>query len=333
MTIDAYLRTELEQQQIPGMSVAVSRNGEIVFAQGYGLANVERTIPATPHTIYRVASLTKSFTAAGIMMLVEEGKIALDESLTRHFSDAPAAWDAITLRHLLNHTSGLEDWENVSPGATVSDALRAETPDEILRFLAQFPLRFAPGERWDYSNSGYLLLGRITERVSGEPLENFRDRRIFRPLQMTCTAKNFLDLDLLTTGYVRAEGILKRVDPTPAWGHGGLVSTVIDLAKWDAALNTDRLLSPASRERMWTPAKLNDGTEVGYGLGWDIGSFQGRKTIGHGGGRIGVSARLLHVPEESTTVILLAAIAGLDTGAMARRILECYLAAPDPGSV
>jgi D-alanyl-D-alanine carboxypeptidase len=319
---DAYVNAEMDRLRIPGLSLAVVREGRVALAKGYGLAHVERSVPATQDTVYRLASITKSFAATAAMMLVEQAKLHLDEPVTAPLPELPADWDAINVRHLLTHTSGLEDWENVPPHLPVREPLQAETPDGIIRFLSQFPLRFPPGERWEYSNSGYLLLGRIIERVSGKRLDRFMDDAIFRPLGMTWTAYGFHELNLLSTGYVQETGALKRLHPTEAWGHTGLVSTVLDLARWDAALDSDQLLAPELRRQMWTPAKLNDGTEIAYGLGWDIRDAQGRKTVGHGGGRVGVSTRIARDLDDKLTVILLIPVAGVDTWAMAAAILD-----------
>jgi D-alanyl-D-alanine carboxypeptidase len=326
--LDAYVSAEMDRLRIPGLSLGVVRGGEVALAKGYGLAHVERSVPATAQTVYRLASITKTIAATAAMMLVEQAMLHLDDPVTAHLPELPAEWQAITVRHLLTHTSGLEDWENVPPHLPVKEPLLAETPDGIIRFLSQFPLRFPPGERWEYSNSGYLLLGRIIERVSGKRLDLFLDEVIFRPLGMAWTAYGFHELNLLATGYVHDVSTLKRLHPTEAWGHGGLVSTVMDLARWDAALDTDQLLSPESRQPGtraaggWTPAKLNDGTEVAYGLGWDIRDTQGRKIVGHGGGRVGVSTRIARDLENRLTVLLLIPLAGVDTWAMVAAILE-----------
>jgi len=320
--VETYLQSEMTRQHIPGLSIAVARDGELILARGYGFANIERTVSATEHTVYMLASITKSFTAVGIMMLVEEDRLALDDPISKHLAESPKVWQNITIRHLLTHTSGLENWEDVPPHMPVREPLRAETPDDITRFMTQFPLKFPPGEQYDYSNGGYLLLGQVIARAIGKALDVFLDERIFRPLDMNCTAYSFRDLKCLSTNYTWNEDRLQRVYPVAAWGHGGLVSTVLDLAKWDAALLADQLLRPESLELMWTPAKLNNGTELEYGLGWDIGSVCGRKAVGHGGGRVGVSTRVLRVLEDRLTVILLIAVSGIDTSTMARQVAE-----------
>jgi D-alanyl-D-alanine carboxypeptidase len=320
--LETYLQSEMTRLHIPGLSIAVVRDGEPILARGYGFANIERAVPATEHTVYMLASITKSFAAVGIMMLIEEGRLALDDPISHHLAESPAAWQEITVRHLLTHTSGLENWEDLPPHMPVREPLHAETPDDITRFMTQFPLKFPPGEQYDYSNGGYLLLGQVIARVSGKPLDVFLDERIFRPPKMNWTGFGFRDLNCLSTNYIWNGDRFERMYPMEAWGHTGLVSTVLDLATWDAALHSGQLLKPESLERMWTPARLNNGTELGYGLGWGIGSVCGRKAVGHGGGRVGVSTRLLRVLDDKLTVILLMAVWGIDTDAMARQVIE-----------
>jgi D-alanyl-D-alanine carboxypeptidase len=306
--VNEYLGAERARQRIPGLSVGVVRDGKPVLAQGYGFANVERAVPAGKETVYGIASMTKSFTATAIMMLVEEGKITVEDSLSRHLPDAPAAWKQITLRHLLTHTSGIPDLGGPSPGAIIQEA-------------SGRPLDFQPGEKWSYSNTGYTILGRIIEKLTGKPLEQFLDERIFRPLQMNFTAKDFTDLNLLSTGYDWQDGKLLKInaadrygprqfDRRPAFGHGGFVSTVMDLVKWDAALDTEKLLKRSTLEQMWTPARLNDGAPApawggGYGFGWMVSGDPGHKEVAHGGNTVGVSSVMMRFLGDRLTVIVL----------------------------
>jgi CubicO group peptidase (beta-lactamase class C family) len=293
--VDACVEAERRRQRCPSMAVAVVRNGKVILARGYGLANRERSVPATKDTVYAIRSVTKSFTATGIMMLAEEGKLSVDDRISRYLPGTPAAWEGITIRHLLTHTSGLV----VDPDPDHGPA------DEMIRSLAKLPLLFPPGEQWSYSSAGYFLLGQIIERVSGKPLEVFLDERIFRPLQMTSTAKNAGDLNILAQPYA-VNGQVKPVNPTAAYGASGYVSTVVDLARWDAALYSDQFLQPSTREQMWTPGRLNNGKPLDYGLGWSVGSYHGHRRVDHSGsGAHGFRANITRFVDDRLTVIVL----------------------------
>ena len=180
----------MRKHHVPGISLAIVQRGQVVLAKGYGQANVELAVPATEDTVYQLASVTKTFTAAAIMLLVHEGKLGLDDKVTRHLSDLPKAWDAVTVHQLLNHTSGIKSY------TSVKDFFKTIRKDyaqrEILGLVAREPLEFAPGEKWNYSNSGFFLLGMLIETVTGKTYGEFLDERIFRPLRMTHTRINDL---------------------------------------------------------------------------------------------------------------------------------------------
>jgi CubicO group peptidase (beta-lactamase class C family) len=262
------------------------------------------------------------------MMLVEEGKISVDDRLSKYLPDTPSTWKEITLRHLLTHTSGIPD-------------LGGASPDSIIQEAAKRPLDFQPGEQWSYSNTGYTILGKVIERVTGKPLEVFLDEKIFRPLQMNWTARDFLDLNILSTGYAWEQDKLMKVNAwdrygpgqfnrTWAFGHGGFVSTVIDLVKWDAALNTEKLLKRSTLEQMWTPAKLKDGSQApafggGYGFGWMLYGTPGRRIITHGGNTTGVSSVIMRFLDDRVTVIVLTNRSDVDEFGLARGVAHFYL--------
>lgn len=183
--VDAFVKEKMAANHIPGLSLAVVREGKIIFAKGYGMVNLELSVPANEKNVFPIYSITKTFTAVAVMMLVEEGKISLEDSITKHLAELPADWNKITIRHLLTHTSGLSDVCD-SP-ADPCFQFTAFTRDEIIKFAADLPVKFQPGERWDYGNTGFFLLGMLIEKISGKPYEQFLHERIFQPLEMRDT--------------------------------------------------------------------------------------------------------------------------------------------------
>jgi CubicO group peptidase (beta-lactamase class C family) len=326
-SVDAYLRRLMEKRHIPGVSVAVVRGGEVVLLKGYGLANVELDVPATEDTIYQLASVTKTFTSAAIMLLAEEGKLSLDDRITERLSDLPEAWKDVTARHLLNHTSGIKSYTSVEDFQ--KSARKDFAPREILDLVANEPLEFAPGEKWRYCNTGYFLLGMLIEEASGKPYGEFMAERVFKPLGMTHTRVN--DLRAVIPG--RAQGYQwdgkelrngEYVSPTQPFAAGMLVSSVADLVKWDAALANHTLLDEPVLDQMWTPTRLNNGEEAGYGFGWETSKVNGHRRVSHGGGIPGFSTELARFPDDKLTVIVLTNAEGGHAGTIARTIAGLF---------
>jgi CubicO group peptidase (beta-lactamase class C family) len=314
--VDCYIETQMRALHIPGISLAVVRDGRIVKAKGYGLANIEANSAATPKTVYEIGSLTKQFTAAAVMMLVEEGKISLDDKITKYFPDAPPAWNQITVRHLLSHTSGIQNHVAV-PGYLnrfKTNLLFETTPtrEEIVKEFFKLPSEFEPGETWAYDNTGYYLLGVIIEKASGKPYYQFLDERVFKPLGMNATRNT----DARPIVPNRASGYEWAGDkyenrpvllPTIAFSAGTIISTVEDLAKWDAALDGEKLLKKSTLEQMWTPAKTNDEATASfdYGFGWFIDNYHGHRIVQHAGGTPGFSSVIYRFTSDKLTVIIL----------------------------
>jgi CubicO group peptidase (beta-lactamase class C family) len=333
--VEAYLQAEMARQHIPGLSVAVLREGQTVLAEGYGLANVELSSPATAETVYRLASVTKPFTGIGIMLLVEERSLSLDDRITEILPDLPMAWGGITVRHLLTHTSGIKDYPN-APGRP---GITEHTPEACLGRVADLPLEFDPGERHAYSNSGYVLLGLIIEKHSEKTYGEFLAERIFQPLGMATTGV----VDQRRIVRNRASGYVWEEDTL--WNHpsntpqgataatGGLLSTVLDLAKWDAALSGETLLKRETIEQMWTPATLNDGSTTGYGLGWSVGTFHNHRRVGHTGRMNGFSPCIRRFTDGGLTVIVLCNLDRIGVAeALANEITGLYLKSASVGS-
>lgn len=304
--VQAFLQTEMKAQQIPGVSVAVIKNGEIVLAKGYGYANVEHQVPVKPETIFQSGSMGKQFTATAVMMLMEDGKLALDDKITKYFPDAPAAWAGITIRHLLTHTSGMTDYPRDF------DFRRDYTEAELYEYAKQVPLAFQPGEKWTYSNIGYMMLGVLIHKVSGKFYGDFLQERVFKPLGMS-TARVISEADIIpnrSAGYRLEKGELKNqawVSPSMnTTADGALYMNVYDMAKWDAALYGEKLLKRSSLEQMWTPVKLNNGQTHPYGFGWFLGNTRGHRFVQHGGAWQGFKAQIIRYVDDKLTIVVFA---------------------------
>ena len=304
--VDSIVQNIMRQYHMPGTALAVMREGKIVRAQGYGLANVELNVPISPETIFQSGSMGKQFTATAIMMLVEEGKMGLDDKITKYFPGSPPAWDDITIRRLLTHTSGIKDYseKDINFRLDYSEA-------ELLKIFQDFPLDFPPGDRWNYSNTGYVVLGILIHKVTGKFYGDFLQERIFRPLGMT-TTRNISEADIVphrAAGYRLVKGELKNqeyVSPSlNTTADGALYFTVLDLARWDAALYTEKLLKRSSLQQMWTPVKLNNGKTYDYGFGWFLNQIHGHKIIEHGGAWQGFTTQISRYVDDRLTVVAL----------------------------
>lgn len=307
--VDDYIQMELRTQRVPGLSLAVLTNGQTVMAKGYGLANVEHGVPVKPETIFQSGSVGKQFTATAVMMLVEDGRIALDDKLTKFFTGAPDGWTNVTVRHLLTHTAGFTDYPKDF------DFRRDYTEDELLQRVMAVPPAFAPGEKWSYSNLGYVTLGILIRKVTGKFYGDFLHDRIFLPLGMN-TAHIISEADIVTNraaGYLLVKGVLKNQDwvapSLNTTADGALYLTVLDMAKWDAALYADKLLKRTSLEQMWTPVKLNNGETHDYGFGWSLANARGHRIVEHGGAWQGFKAHISRYPEDGLTVVVFANLA------------------------
>jgi CubicO group peptidase (beta-lactamase class C family) len=312
--VDVYVNGEMRAEKIPGMALAIVRDGKMVKAQGYGLANIELDVPVKPETIFQTGSVGKQFTATAVMMLVEDGKIRLDDPVGKYLPRTPASWNKITVRSLLTHTSGIADYE--SDSLTKKDAafinLRNDyTEDELFAKLSGLPLDFPPGSKWSYSNSGYLLLGILIHKVTGQFYGDVLQERIFRPLGMTST-RIISEADIIpnrAAGYRLVNGEIKNqewVSPTlNTTADGALYTNVPDMAKWDAALYTDKLLGKGSLDQMWSAVRLNDGKTAPYGFGWEVTEVNGHRLIEHGGAWQGFTTQISRYVDERFTVIVL----------------------------
>jgi CubicO group peptidase (beta-lactamase class C family) len=289
---------------VPGASVLVLRDGEPVVRAGYGLSDLEARTPASAPTNYRLASVTKQFTAASILLLAEDGRLKVDDPVRKWLPSLPKVADSITIRHLLTHTSGLIDYEDVIP-----ETFKPQLHDaDVLRLLeSQDRTYFKPGTSYRYSNSGYALLALIVERASGRTFATFLRERIFQPLGMSNTVAYEEGISTVSNrafGYTQEQGRWNRTDQSQTsavLGDGGIYSSIDDLAKWDAALYDGRLLRPSSLQAAFTPATRTDTPEVEYGFGWRITG----ETLWHSGETVGFRNVIVRYPKRHLTVVVL----------------------------
>lgn len=307
-TIDD-LFVEFDKTNSPGAAVMVIKDGKPVFAKAYGLANLEKQTRCTTNTNFRLASVTKQFTAMAIMILSERHKISLEDKLKKFFPEFPGYGNEITVRHLLTHTSGLLDYEEVMPaGLTIPLSDR----DVLYLMCKQDHLEFPPGAKFHYSNTGYSLLSLIVEVVSGQKFAVFLKDNIFQPLGMTNSVAYEPGISVVPNrafGYAKATNGFEFSDQSltsAVLGDGGVYSSVADLYKWDQALYTKKLVSRKMLEQAFTIQSTNsDFDGSGYGFGWYLGRYRDTKHIWHGGSTCGFSTKIERFPERKLSVILL----------------------------
>ncbi len=305
--LDRWIENYLDENNIPGGLVAVASRGRIVHLKPYGMANVELSVPVTDSTVFEIGSISKQFVSAAVMLLVQEIRLELDDPIHQYLPDLPSEWLGVTVRHLLTHTSGIPDYEEILTYDVYGFRL---TPEQVIQSAHSRPMDFAPGEGWYYSNTGYFLLSMIVERVEGHPLGRVLQYRIFDPLGMTQT--RMADPEAIiphrASGYwVNKVGELINRRPTETsstLGAGGILTSAYDLAKWDEALYGERLLSAESKAAMWTPVVLPDGESVGYGFGWGVGDYEGLPLQSHGGQVAGFVANLSRFPQQEAAIIV-----------------------------
>ena len=318
--VDDLIKAEMQRQKIPGVGLAVVRNGKPFIVKGYGFANIEHQAPVIPETIFQSGSVGKQFTAMAVMILVEEGKISLDETIGKYLGKVPNAWANITVRNLLSHTGGMTDYpENF-------DFRKDYTEDELLMQAEQVPLAFQPGEKWSYSNLGYVTLGILIGKVSGKFYGDFLSERVFKPLGMQ-TARIISERDIVpnrAAGYVLVDGEVKNqrwVSPSMnTTADGSLYLSLLDMLKWENGLASGKLLTPASYRQLWSPIKLKGGKEYPYGFGWGFRVLNGKRVIEHGGAWQGFRSHIARYPDNDLAVIVFANLASANVERIASRL-------------
>lgn len=305
--IDEFARAEIQRQRIPGVSVAVIHKGEVVRAAGYGFANLEHQVPVKPETIFQSGSVGKQFTSALVMTLVEEGKLGLSDPIGKHLKGAPKSWSGITIRHLLTHTSGIPDWTD-----GILELTKDYSEDELVKIASRLKPEFAPGARWNYSNTGYVLLGIIVSKVSGTFYGDLMKTRIFEPLGMH-TARVINEHDIIahrSSGYELVKEELKNqqwVSPTlNTTADGSLYFSILDLIAWEKGLRAGAILKPESWAQMYEPVKLNSGNTYPYGFAWFVKGEYGQKVRQHGGAWQGFRTNIVRYLGDDLSIIVLA---------------------------
>ena len=298
----------MAERRIPGLALVVVREGVTVFIKGYGVGDVENSVPVTTETVFDISSITKTFTASAIMRLADSGKLDIDRPVREYLPDAPESWTGMTVRHLLTHTAGLAETDV----PTVNGAWLADyTTRQMLAHAFTTPLTSKPGAALLYSDLGYFLLGAIVERVTGKRYGEFLREAFFAPFDMHAT--RLLDQYEIVphkagTYFLRERQLVRnrryvQVELSSAYG---LLTSAQDFARWESAVARGQVVPPAAVAAMERPARTNDGTELGYGLGWVVGTLNGQRTVGHAGGS---GTYYLRVPEEQLSVIVLTNLA------------------------
>jgi CubicO group peptidase (beta-lactamase class C family) len=335
--VDELVRREMERQHIPGMAVAVVTKAGIPVLSGYGTANVEHDVPVGTETIFQSGSVGKQFTSALVMTLVEEGKLGLDDSIRRHLPETPSSWQPITLRHLLSHTSGIPDYTTAE-----FDYRRDYTEDDVVAMASKLELEFPAGTRWNYSNTGYALLGVIAGKAGGKFYGDLLEERVFAPLGMQ-TARVITEEDIVphrAAGYRLDDGVLKNqewVAPTlNTTADGSLYLTILDLVRWDAGLRAGAILKPPSWAEVYRPIRLASGRTYPYGFGWSVETVGSHSRIHHGGSWQGFQSYVSRFPDDGLTILALANLAQADLDPIVdgiAKLIDPTLVAPPPAPI
>ncbi|MEO6540948.1 MAG: serine hydrolase domain-containing protein [Ferruginibacter sp.] len=322
--VDSLVNSEMQKQKIPGLSIVVVKDGKVDYIKGYGFANLEHKVAVKPESIFQAGSVGKQFTAFAIMLLVEDGKMSLEDRLTKFFPNAPIAWDAVTVKNLLTHTGGFGDYP-------ANFNFRADyTEDSLLQVITRMPLSFKVGEKSQYSNIGYVTLGLIIGKVTGKFYGEFLKQRIFKPLGMS-TARIISEYDIIpnrAAGYRMDSGEIKNqqwVSPTiNTTADGSLYLTALDMAKWEGALNAGKLLKPESYKVMWSPVKLNNGSVYPYAFGWRVDSVNGKRILDHNGTWQGFESVIRRYPDGKLGIIVFTNLLRSNPNKIATRVMELY---------
>jgi len=314
--VDQFIQAEIQRQKVPGLALGIISGDDVVAAKGYGYANVELSVPVSAETIFQSGSIGKAFTGMATMLEVEDGKIALDDPISKYFPGAPDSWASITVRNLLNHTSGIADY--AEPDATAQldgkppfDYRRDYSEEELAKIAYRLPLDFPPGSQWHYSDTGYMVLGILLDRASGRFYGDVLTDRVFKPLGMK-TARLISEADIVNNraaGYRLVDGQLKNqewVSPTlNSTADGALYLSVRDFIAWGRGLRAQAILKPASWAEVYTPAHLQNGRQYPYGFGWYLGSAHGKPWYQHCGSWQGFRACISRYLADDLTIIVL----------------------------
>lgn len=332
--VDSVASAAVAEHRVAGVSVAVAKNGRTILAKGYGFADLENDVPATAETVFRIGSVTKQFTSAAIMRLVEQGKLSLDDTLQKFLPTFPTQGNRVTVRHLLNHTSGIKSYTSLGP--RWQRIMRLDlAPDSMVALFANEPFDFKPGEAYRYNNSGYFLLGVVIEKLSGKTYGQYLQDEFFTPLGLKSTV--YCDQAPLIKR--RAQGYTPRpgapfinaepLSMTQPYAAGSLCSTVNDLVTWTLALSSGKVVSAASYALMTTPGTLNDGKPMTYGFGLGMGTLRGHRQVSHNGGINGFVSEVHHYTDDSVVTVVLTNTSALTAIELERLIARRALGVKD----
>ena len=307
---DAYLAGTWPAEA-PGVAVIITDDGRTVYSGGRGLADVEARTPISPETVFRIGSITKQFTSSVILQLVDEGRISLDDRVSRFLPGYPEPGGSATVAQLLNHTGGVQSYTGIPGWMVEQNTNRAYTTEELVAVFRDLPAPSRPGEQWAYNNSGYVLLGAIIESVTGMPWHQAVEQRVARPLGLATLRYGVGEAEMphMARGYTAGEEGVRpanRIHMSVPHAAGGLIGSVEDLARWAQALHHGRVVSAQSYARMIAPTAMPDGSTVPYAFGLANGDVRGRRAIEHGGGIFGFSSQSLYIPEEDLFVAVFA---------------------------
>ncbi len=328
--LDQFIAAQMKERKIPGLSIAVIRDGKVVRATGYGFADLELKVPATKDTVYEIGSISKQFASEAIMLLVENGKLNLDDPIRKYLpANAPDIWQKITVRNLLNHTSGLKDWTEVKEFSY----RREYSPEEFIDLVKSFPLLFQPNDNWGYSNTNLPLVGIIVERASGRSFEEFVNERIIKPLNFPSVRFKHQE-DVVAgraAGYVLRDGQWKNGEPfrpKVIAASGGILATATDLARWWEAVLLGRVVKPTSLDQMLKPTKINDGRSIAHGFAFFTDVFNGHKVIQHFGSTVGGFGSIVrYYPKEKVTIAVIGNLedGGFGSENISKRVADHYI--------
>lgn len=327
---DKILNAEFKPNE-PGVTVLVSRKGDIVYKKAFGMANLELNIPMKIDNVFRIGSITKQFTAVAILQLMEQGKLSLQDEITKFIPDYPTQGNKITIEHLLTHTSGIQSFTSMKD---YNQRMTVDMePEEMINHFKNEPMEFTPGTKWNYNNSGYFLLGYIIEKASGRTYAQYIEENIFQPLGMTNSlyGSNLKIIKNRVDGYMKdANGYLNatHVSMLQPYAAGSIMSTVEDMHKWNKAVHANKLLKKENLAKALTSYKLTDSTSTGYGYGWSFGYVKGSPTIEHGGGINGSLTMGIYLPKEDVYVIIFSNCECYSPGEMAAKLASLAIGKP-----
>jgi len=322
--------SEWDKAGVPGCALGIMKDGDLIYSNGYGLANLEYNIPNSPNSVFRIASTSKQFTAACIILLAEQKKLNLDNSLSQFFPDFPEYADKITIRHLLNHTSGIRDYLTLSWLKGLGNNDYYEDKDVMNWLVSQRDLNFKPGDEFLYSNSGYWLLGQIVNKVAGMNMAEFAKKEIFDRLNMTSTHFHNNHKQIVenrASGYVPTDGSSYQISMTTLdmIGDGGIFTTINDIKKWDDSFFDSSVLSKEFWTAMTQQGVLNNGEIIDYASGLGISEYKGLKKISHGGAFVGFRAEFIRFPEQHISIAIFANRGDANPTAKAYQVADIVL--------